>query len=158
MGRVLVTGGRDLDDYLGVSEVLAATHAAEPITLLIHGSCWGTQTEPGLDRMAEDWAKDYGIPFLGVPAWPRLRLDKNAKPDRSAGPRRNRHMLKMHPQRLIAFPGGRGTADMVGATRDYNRKRAAEHHAGIAKVQRFCWITRYEYKQGRLVVVAGEET
>jgi hypothetical protein len=154
MGRVVVTGGRDLDDYLGVSEVLAAAHAMEPITLLVHGSCWGTQTAPGLDRMAEDWAKDHGIPYIGVPAWPRLRLDKDAKPDRSAGPRRNRTMLKMHPTRMLAFPGGRGTADAVEAAREYNRA----HNKSGAHLGRFCWITRFEYKQGRLVPVATEET
>src|SRR5262249_48090233 len=38
---------------------------------------------------------------------------------RSAGPRRNSEMLLKGPEMLLAFPGGKGTADMVDKAERY---------------------------------------
>ena len=93
--RVLVCGGRD---YRGdVSHALDAL----PVDLIIHGAA------PGADRLAEDWARRREIPYVGVPA-------KWKEHGKSAGPMRNARMLKdWSPSLVVAFPGGRGTSNMV---------------------------------------------
>ena len=95
--RVLVCGGRDFDAR---TRVYNALDALRPIGLIIHGGA------NGADRLADDWA-----------AW-RCIERKVFKADwkkygPSAGPRRNAEMLRMLPDLVVAFPGGRGTADMV---------------------------------------------
>jgi predicted solute-binding protein len=61
--------------------------------------------------MAEWWAKAEGVPCEVYQAdWARL--------GRKAGPIRNQRMLdEAKPDVVIAFPGGRGTADMLRRTR-----------------------------------------
>ena len=101
MTRVLVCGGRDYINYDVMTRVLDATDATTPFTVLIYGMARGA------DTLAAMWATSRGIPRLGYPAnWER--------DGRGAGPIRNRLMLeKGKPDVVIAFPGGRGTADMV---------------------------------------------
>lgn len=101
--RLLVTGGRDFDDYDMVSRVLAryVKHVGLPTNLLvIHGNA------RGLDALAEAWCADHGVPCVGMPApWPALK--------RAAGGVRNSWMLKwLEPTHCHVFPGGTGTADM----------------------------------------------
>lgn len=101
---ILVCGGRD---YLMAAEdykALDKMHAATPVTLLIHGDA------PGADRGAALWAEYRGIPIRCFPAdWERY--------GKSAGPMRNEDMLRelqRYTERLVvAFPGGKGTANMV---------------------------------------------
>jgi hypothetical protein len=99
--RVLVCGGRDYSDRRYVYEVLDAAHAANPIIMLIAGGA------NGADALAVDWARMTQVPQLVYPAdW--------EKHGRKAGPLRNQQMLdEGKPHMVIAFPGGRGTADMV---------------------------------------------
>ncbi len=99
--RVLVCGGRDFANAYLLNEWLDATHADTPISLLIHGAA------PGADSLAAAWARDNGVESLACPAdW--------TKHGRAAGPIRNQQMLDVHkPDRVIAFKGGRGTADMM---------------------------------------------
>lgn len=137
--RTIITGGRKFERTVFLRKTLDDVHEVEPITLLIHGACSGT------DLMSEAWAKDRGIPYIGIPAWPRQGGDA----DPSAGPRRNRKMLELHPKRLIAFPGGRGTADMIGATQAYNKYWSAHPER-----ERFCWITRYVFDGGQIFLGA----
>ena len=72
---------------------------------IVHGAACGA------DSMAIGWAIHYAITCIGMPAdW--------KKHGRAAGPIRNQEMLDKHaPHMIIAFPGGRGTADMVSRAR-----------------------------------------
>lgn len=104
--RVIICGGRDYtltDNDMAWLDTLGITHVR-------HGGARGA------DQHADRWATSRGIPVSTFPAdW---------RAGHSAGPRRNAEMLDdllrdgwRHepPGRLvvIAFPGGRGTADMV---------------------------------------------
>jgi hypothetical protein len=100
--RVLVCGGRDFADREVLFATLTALHAAAPITLLVHGAA------KGADRLAGEWAEAVGIPVAAFPAdWKRYRG--------AAGPKRNKQMLvEGKPDLVVAFPGGKGTGNMVG--------------------------------------------
>ena len=65
----------------------------------------------GADRMAGEWAQCHGVQNLKFRAeWEKL--------GRKAGPIRNQLMLdEGRPDLVVAFPGGRGTADMVRRAR-----------------------------------------
>ena len=102
--RVIVCGGRAYDDYEGLERTLDGLHERHRFTLLIHGACYGA------DRFAGKWATARGIPVESVPAnWKRF--------GKQAGPHRNAEMLTRKPDLVIAFPGGKGTADMVNKAR-----------------------------------------
>jgi hypothetical protein len=98
--RVLITGGRDFSDRKLLYETLTRLHSQHKFTALIHGDARGA------DRLGGEWASSMGIPVEAFPAdW--------KKHGKAAGPIRNATMLKARPDMLVAFPGGRGTADMV---------------------------------------------
>ncbi|EKF73996.1 hypothetical protein A11A3_10836 [Alcanivorax hongdengensis A-11-3] len=100
--RVLVCGGRDYQDRPQLEAYMEHLWRSGKISLLIHGDA------SGADRLASQWAHDRGVDQVCYPA--------NWKAHgRAAGPMRNRRMLHHgKPQAVVAFPGGRGTADMVG--------------------------------------------
>lgn len=99
--RLLICGGRDYSDRAALFATLDAYHATKPIELLIHGAARGA------DMLAQDWADRRGVCCLQFPA----KWDRDGK---AAGPIRNQKMLyEGKPTFIIAFPGGRGTADMV---------------------------------------------
>lgn len=99
--RVLVCGGRDYEDRGSLFKVLDAAHYYNPFECLIHGAARGA------DTLAGDWALARDVLCNAYPAdW--------EKDGRSAGPVRNQRMLDQgKPDMVIAFPGGRGTADMI---------------------------------------------
>jgi len=99
--RILVCGGRDYADADRLAEVLDRVLAKHKITCLIHGGATGA------DELAHHWAINRGLEIEVFHAdWNR---DGHA-----AGPRRNARMLaEGKPDVAVAFPGGRGTADMV---------------------------------------------
>lgn len=100
--RVLVCGGRHFDDALTLGSWLGGIHKNHgPITLLIEGGA------PGADFMARKFAEWQGIPVQTFEAeWDRH--------GRKAGPLRNRRMIvEGKPDLVVAFEGGKGTADMV---------------------------------------------
>jgi hypothetical protein len=102
--RVLVCGGRDFNDASLVYSTLSELQRERgPISVLIHGAATGA------DTLAAAWGNDY----LGrscVHHYPAEWL----KHGKAAGPIRNQQMLdEGKPDIVIAFPGGRGTADMV---------------------------------------------
>lgn len=104
--RICVTGGRDYDDAELVAGALGRLNGAYVIVRLAHGDA------PGADRLAATWARDARIQeVVAYPAdWNRF--------GRRAGPTRNRRMLEAEqPDLLVAFPGGRGTADCIQAAR-----------------------------------------
>ena len=104
--RVLVCGGRNFDDHERLYAVLdfvarEAEDALDPIDTLIHGEA------SGADHLAACWATSHKLKVEGYRAdWHNLGA--------AAGPIRNAKMLtEGKPDLVIAFPGGRGTADMV---------------------------------------------
>lgn len=104
--RILVCGGRDYQDKARVwavlDELCGSKEELPPIpVVIIHG---GAQ---GADALADSWA---------VHNWVAVEeyLAQWDKHGRAAGPIRNQLMLDQgKPDLVIAFPGGRGTADMV---------------------------------------------
>ncbi|WP_441235681.1 SLOG family protein [Bradyrhizobium sp. 930_D9_N1_4] len=99
--RVLVCGGRDYDDREQLFRVLDVAHMANPIVCLIHGAARGA------DALAADWALERDVLCNAYPA------DWGAHGN-TAGPIRNRKMLEVgKPHIVIAFPGGKGTANMI---------------------------------------------
>lgn len=110
MARVLVCGGRDFVDEWMLEEVLNDLNSNQlglsgGISTLIHGGARGA------DKLAGRWAAYNGVETFSYPAdWDR--------DGQAAGPIRNRKMLyEGRPSVVVAFPGGRGTADMVGQAR-----------------------------------------
>lgn len=99
---VLVCGGRYFSDYGMLERVLDRRHKLERFIKLVHGAARGA------DSMAGNWADHRGVLVAAYPAEWELY-------GKSAGHRRNALMLEREkPDLVIAFPGGRGTADMVG--------------------------------------------
>lgn len=106
--RYLICGGRDFADQALMDKALRALILHPTDAVVIHGMARGA------DLMAAKWGMDHGAAIEGYPA------DWVAQP-KAAGPIRNQMMLdKGKPDVVIAFPGGRGTADMV------RRSRAAQ--------------------------------
>jgi hypothetical protein len=99
--KIIVCGGRDFDNISAVRHALTVAHAKQPITLLIEGGA------AAADRLAREWAGANGVLHVTVMAdWKRYGP--------AAGPLRNAEMLREYPpDGVIAFPGGKGTADMV---------------------------------------------
>lgn len=98
--RVIVCGGRGYQDRARLFAVLDDLHAANPIDLLIHGNA------KGADQLADEWAVGKCDTSTFLPAW-----EEHGK---AAGPMRNQRMINEgKPALVVAFPGGRGTADMV---------------------------------------------
>lgn len=101
MTCVLVCGGRNFTDADFLFKILDALHAEHHFTALIHGQAQGA------DQLAFMWASQKDLTVTGFPAdWIRF--------GRSAGPQRNQEMLDIgKPDLVVAFPGGKGTSDMV---------------------------------------------
>lgn len=99
--RVLVCGGREYTNAALLAQTLEASRRDRGIAVLIAGGA------PGADSLAADWAVAQGIPCdVYMADWEGL--------GRKAGPIRNQRMLdEGKPDLVVAFPGGRGTADMV---------------------------------------------
>lgn len=102
--RLLVCGGRDYRN----SQLLFATLDEINPDLVITGGATGA------DQLAQEWAVLRGKPFCVFPAhW-------GAK-GKAAGPVRNLWMAEhAKADLLVAFPGGRGTADMIANAQVFN--------------------------------------
>lgn len=102
--RTLVCGGRNYSDRERVYHFL--DHLS-PKTV-IEGAATGA------DTMAGDWAREHNVECLEFKAdW-----DMHGK---SAGPIRNQQMIdEGKPTLVVAFPGGKGTADMLARARKHN--------------------------------------
>jgi hypothetical protein len=115
--RVLVCGGRDYQDRDRVhielnnlcGEVSDAYPLGDTVLTVIHGAC-----PTGADALADEWAVGNWAMILPFPAdWERY--------GRAAGPMRNEWMIKRgKPDLVLAFPGGKGTADMVRRAKKHN--------------------------------------
>lgn len=108
--RILVCGGRDFADRRRLGRALiefAPRNATCPNreTVIIHGGA------PGADSLAGEWADLWSLRSEAFEA------DWQAHGS-AAGPIRNQRMIDDgKPDLVIAFPGGRGTADMVRRAR-----------------------------------------
>lgn len=103
----LFCGGRTFADQIMFDDVMVRLVGMFGCPAkVVHGNA------KGLDAMAAEWADRMAIPSIGVPAdW--------ATHGKAAGPIRNEDMLIDHkPKRVIAFPGGKGTADMLQRARN----------------------------------------
>jgi len=99
--RVIVCGGRNYHDKAAVYAALDRLHEKKGIDFLIQGS------GAGADYTAWQWAQDRGVLCGSFPA----QWDEHG---RRAGPIRNQQMIdEGRPDGVVAFPGGRGTADMI---------------------------------------------
>lgn len=100
---IIVCGGRSYSDQIKVFETLSdlERNFEEPLCVR-HGGATGA------DQLADQWARIHQRSVEPV-------LAQWNKYGRGAGPRRNYRMLTMEPlpRLIVAFPGGRGTADMV---------------------------------------------
>lgn len=114
--RVLVCGGRDYDDIDHIWNMLYELEALYgTFDVVIHGCATGT------DSQAMLWAQCSGRKHA------QFQADWN-KHGRAAGPIRNQRMIdEGKPDQVIAFPGGRGTADMI------RRARKAEIPVAIVR-------------------------
>lgn len=103
--RVLVCGGRNYDDVARLSAVLNKLHSEAGVDKIIEGGA------NGADRLARQWAYAQDVSCDTYEAdWENQGA--------FAGPARNKRMLdEGKPDLVIAFPGGRGTADMVKKAR-----------------------------------------
>jgi YspA, cpYpsA-related SLOG family len=117
--RIIVCGGRDFIDKSFLFMTLDRIRKERNIIHVIEG---GQRTRDphtreivgGADYFAMRWAKLRGVDFTTVKA--------NWETDgKAAGPIRNSVMLLNHaPDAVVAFPGGKGTADMVAKARKKN--------------------------------------
>lgn len=100
---LLVCGGRNFRNSAFIHERLTWVQDANGgVRRLVTGGAKGT------DRRAAEWATANNV--IHRPYYP----DWDAH-GRSAGPIRNAHMLAVEkPDLVVAFPGGRGTGDMIG--------------------------------------------
>lgn len=102
--KVLVCGGRAFDDQKFVFLTLNRLDREKPITEIIEGGATGA------DTCARNWAKHYGVKCTTVKAdW--------ASYGKSAGPIRNKLMADLHPNLVVAFKGGSGTANMIAVAK-----------------------------------------
>jgi hypothetical protein len=99
--RVLVCGGRYYDNADAVHHELIGFHWRIPITVMIHGGV------SGAGAIAEAWARRNRVAVVRYPPnWECL--------GKRAEKLRNDFMLAdSRPDFVIAFPGGRNTADLV---------------------------------------------
>lgn len=103
--KVLVCGGRDYNEW-GVFEqkmnqLFSTLSELGEITEIAHGDARGA------DGLADDYAWLHRIPCKKFPADWKTH-------GKAAGPIRNAEMLKyFKPDVVVAFPGGRGTGDMI---------------------------------------------
>ena len=102
--KVLVCGGRDFRDRDYLFDVLDniddCNGTAGRISVLITGDARGA------DALAIEWAQESDCDFeVHYANWDEF--------GKAAGPIRNQAMLSQQPDLVVAFPGYRGTADMV---------------------------------------------
>lgn len=118
--RILVCGGRDFTDkgllYRTLDRIIYdGDHTDYGLTTIISGSA------KGADTLAEYFARDY---YCGLETY-HANWEKYGK---SAGPIRNQQMIdEGEPDLVVAFPGGKGTADMV--------RRAKKHGIKVVKIE-----------------------
>ena len=106
MTRIAVTGSRKCRARASVYKALERALSEHPDFHLVVGYDPKDQKFQGLDEIAAQWAMERGVPLTCYPAdWARY--------GNPAGPIRNRLMAISGLKKCIAFPGGKGTANMI---------------------------------------------
>lgn len=106
---VLVCGGRAYLEIDIVDCVLNTLNQTIGISKIIEGGAGGA------DKLSGKWADDNKIEHITENAdW--------SKHGKAAGPIRNKNMLTHSPDLVIAFPGGRGTANMIKQAKEQGIK------------------------------------
>lgn len=110
--RIIVCGGRNYFDKEKFYQTMGGIlKNLSDVTIISGGAS-------GADALAKQFARENGISFEEFPAeWERL--------GKSAGPIRNQKMIDSGADLVVAFPGGKGTTDMV---RRANRVRVTAVH------------------------------
>lgn len=109
--KILVTGSREFTDSVCMSDAISAEFDDEQQLIVINGGARGA------DRIADDLSRrsPYITPVIVPADWDNLERWE-------AGPRRNRHMLDLEPDVVLAFfkhgAGNRGTSNCVKAAQD----------------------------------------
>lgn len=103
--KVLICGSRDITDKDYVYMNLNKLYMNYNIDLIITGGA------SGVDTLAVQWADEHDIPSKIFPANWSLH-------GKSAGSIRNQQMIDLEPDLVVAFPGGKGTEDMVQRAMD----------------------------------------
>ena len=103
--RLLIAGGRFLDDVGMIRRALDRAHALGPVEVLIHGGA-GV-----LGTVAEDWARENRLHVVRYPANWRA-FGKRADAIRDAF-----MLADSRPDRLLALPGGKDTAALIARAR-----------------------------------------
>jgi len=100
--RILITGGRTYQNKEKVFRILNEYKEADHIGLItiIHGGA------AGADSLANEWGKENNMPIEVYKA----EWDLYGK---AAGPIRNKLMASKNIDFAIAFPGGKGTRNMI---------------------------------------------
>lgn len=102
--RVLVCGGRYFDNYAFLKATLSLL-PPDPDRIFCHGGATGA------DSLVTLFCLEEGSPCEII----RADWEKHGK---AAGPIRNQQMLdEFKPDVVIAFPGGRGTQNMISLAR-----------------------------------------
>ncbi|MBW7056103.1 DUF2493 domain-containing protein [Paracoccus bogoriensis] len=101
--RLLVAGGRHLNDVALIHHALDRVHARHPLAVLIHGG------HAFLGIAAEDWARDRDVHVLRYPANWRLHGK------RAEGIRNAFMLADSRPDMVLALPGGEDTRVLVMA-------------------------------------------
>ena len=103
----LICGGRKFHDETMFNNAMSDLVRLRGMpSRVVHGGA------PGADSLAADWGWRHALDVVGVAAQWKAH-------GRAAGPMRNQRMLDIYkPSFVIAFPGGRGTADMVRRARE----------------------------------------
>lgn len=106
--RILVCGGRDYDDWDCLDDNLwNIVEDIEDSNLSWRNITVITGDAIGADWLARAWAKSYDCNYKGYPADWKTH-------GKAAGPIRNQRMLdEGKPDLVVAFPGGKGTQDMI---------------------------------------------
>ena len=98
--RILVTGGREFDDKELLFGILDRLRQERQVTLVIHGAA------KGADSLADEWCKVRCVGTLPCQA-------DVGRYRRGAWREQSEQMLAQNPDLVVAFPGGKGTANMI---------------------------------------------
>lgn len=132
---ICITGGRDFEDVDFIVTRLLRLHEMYTFTELITGMA------RGVDRVGYEFGIELG---LKIHKYPITKSDWEQYGN-SAGPRRNAEMLVQgKPDLVVAFPGGRGTADMIrrsmGAGVPVWKSEAIAFNSSIPK---YDWLSNF---------------
>lgn len=113
--KVLVTGGRDYQEkeivFWALEQLEEYLHERkQEIAAVIHGDA------KGADTLADQWAQENGVLQVRCPGNTKFYGFK------AFGPVRNRQMLLLKPDLVVAFPGGNGTANMIATAKKHGYK------------------------------------